>query len=45
MKKKFNYANCMKRRCDECRLKDRCFKSEGGTSDGKNIRRKSVARF
>lgn len=28
MKEKINYEQCMKRRCDECKKKDRCFKGE-----------------
>lgn len=29
MSKKFNYEMCMKRQCDECRQKDKCFKERG----------------
>ena len=28
MSKKFNYEMCMKRQCDECKQKDKCFKGE-----------------
>lgn len=28
MKEKINYEQCMKKRCDECKQKDRCFKGE-----------------
>lgn len=26
--KKYNFAMCMKHRCDECKRKDKCFKGE-----------------
>lgn len=28
MKEKINYEQCMRKRCDECKQKDRCFKGE-----------------
>lgn len=27
-KKKFNFEQCMKKQCDECKQKDKCFRKE-----------------
>lgn len=44
-KKKYNFAVCMKHRCDECRQKDKCFKERGEYNGEDNKRRKSTKKF
>lgn len=38
MSKKFNYEMCMKRQCDECKQKNRCFKGEKNEIQAQNRR-------
>lgn len=35
MKEKINYAECMKRKCSECKYYDKCFKYRKRRDEGK----------
>ena len=35
LKARFNYKECMKRKCKACRKKKECFKNKEGEIDGK----------
>ena len=37
MKEKINYANCMKRKCQECKNYNSCFGYKGGKNNGKKM--------
>lgn len=39
MSDKINYANCMKRKCEQCRYYDYCFRYRGDISGKYNDRR------
>ena len=39
MRDKINYANCMKRKCEQCRYYDYCFRYRGDISEKYNDRR------
>ena len=45
MKEKINYAECMKRKCSECKYYDECFEYKEKKGGIKNVRRKSIKRF
>lgn len=36
MKDKLNWKECMKRKCEQCKCYDRCFKKERKTENEKN---------